>query len=179
MVDSEEKVVDTEQAEQGTEAQTDSDTSPMAKTIIVVIIMIILAGNAFYITKKVFFPKYQEYKMAQPVETPEETEAKIPEMGDIMTIGNLTVNTLDPGGRRYVIAEVALEVSAQEIIDELVKREPQIRDEFIRYLRRQSTQHILDPGFQERSRRELTKMLNEHLNSGPVDSLYYVKLLLQ
>jgi len=179
MADNEQKVVDTEQAEQSTKAQTGSDTSPLAKAIILVIIMIIVAGNAFFIAKKVLFPKYQEYKIAQPVESVEETESKIPEMGQIMTIGNLTVNTLDPGGRRYVIAEVALEVSDQELIDELVQREPQIRDEFIRYLRRQSTQNIIDPGFQERSRQDLTKMLNEHLNSGPVDSLYYVKLLLQ
>ena len=152
---------------------------PAVKILIVVIVLIILSVGAFFVSKMFLLPKYQSYKEAKEIAEVEAAKNVVPSMGLIHIINNITVNTLGSGGRRYVIAEVALEVSDQLVIDEIISREPQIRDEFIRYLRRQTAQHVLDLGFQERSRRDLTKVLNAHLNSGKVDSMYYIKLLLQ
>ncbi len=159
--------------------KTSGGLSPLVKIIMIVIVLIILSVAAFFVSKTLLWPKYQEYKLAKELEAIEQAKNEVPTMGLIHIIDNITVNTLGSGGRRYVIAEVALEVSSQETVDEIIAREPQIRDELIRYLRRQTAQHVLDLGFQERSRRDLTKMLNSHLNTGKVDSMYYVKLLLQ
>ena len=153
--------------------------SPVIKIIIIIIVLIILSVAAFFVSKSLLLPKYQAYKAAKEIEAIEQAKNKVATMGLIHIIDNITVNTLGSGGRRYVIAEVALEVKDQTVIDEIISREAQIRDEFIRYLRRQTAQHVLDLGFQERSRRELTRMLNSHLNTGKVDSMYYIKLLLQ
>ncbi len=152
---------------------------PIVKILIIIIVLIILSVGAFFVSKIFLLPRYQAYKAAKEIEAVETAKNIVPSMGLIHIINNITVNTLGSGGRRYIIAEVALEVADQTIIDEIISREPQIRDEFIRYLRRQTAQHVLDLGFQERSRRDLTKMLNKHLNAGKVDSLYYIKLLLQ
>ncbi|MEA3286005.1 MAG: flagellar basal body-associated FliL family protein [Candidatus Marinimicrobia bacterium] len=153
--------------------------SPLVKIIVLVIVLIVLSIGAFFISKSLLWPKYLAYKEAKEIATIEQAKNEVPPMGIIHIINNITVNTLGSGGRRYVIAEIALEVTDQVVVDEIIAREPQIRDEFIQYLRRQTAQHVLDLSFQERSRRDLTKMLNEHLNSGRVDSMYYVKLLLQ
>ncbi|MCF6238375.1 MAG: flagellar basal body-associated FliL family protein [Candidatus Marinimicrobia bacterium] len=153
--------------------------SPVVKIIILVLVMSVLSLGAFFISKSLLWPKYQAYKEAKEMAAIEQAKNEVPTMGIIHIIDNITVNTLGSGGRRYVIAEIALEVADQMVVDEIVTREPQIRDMFIRYLRRQTAQHVLDLGFQERSRRDLTKMLNNQLNAGRVDSLYYVKLLLQ
>ena len=153
--------------------------SPVVKILIIVIVLIILSVGAFFVTKIFLWPKYSAYKAAKEIAAVEAEKKLVPAMGLIHIINNITVNTLGSGGRRYIIAEVALEVSDQVVVDEIISREPQIRDEFIRYLRRQTAQHVLDLGFQERSRRDLTKLLNARLNSGKVDSMYYVKLLLQ
>lgn len=153
--------------------------SPLVKIILIVIILAGLSVGAFFVVKIFLLPKYQAYQAVKETEALEKAKNEVPQIGLIHIINNITVNTLGSGGRRYVIAEVALEVSDQLVIDEIIAREPQLRDEFIRYLRRQTAQHVLDLGFQERSRRDLTGMLNAHLNSGKVDSMYYVKLLLQ
>ena len=153
--------------------------SPIVKILIIVIVLIILSVGAFFVSKTFLLPKYQAYKEAKELAAIEAEKNVVPTMGMIHIINNITVNTLGSGGRRSVLAEAALAVFDQLVIDEIISREPQIRDEFIRYLRRQTAQHVLDLGFQERSRRDLTKMLNSHLNSGKVDSMYYVKLLLQ
>ncbi len=159
--------------------ETSSGTSPLVKVIILIIVLIVLSVGAFFFTRTFLLPKYTAYKLAKESAAVESEKNKVQSMGIIHIIDNITVNTLGSGGRRYVIAEVALEVSDQAVIDEIILREPQIRDEFIRYLRRQTAEHVLDLGFQERSRRDLTAMLNLHLNEGIVDSLYYIKLLLQ
>ena len=153
--------------------------SKSIKVILIVIVMAILTAGAVYVSKLFLLPKYTAYKAAKQFEELEQMKNQVPTMGLIHVIDNITVNTLGSGGRRYVIAEVALEVANQAIVDEIILREPQIRDVFIRYLRRQTAQHVLDLGFQERSRRDLTDALNAHLNTGKVDSLYYIKLLLQ
>jgi len=153
--------------------------SPVIKIILIVIIISGLSVGAYFISKSLLLPKYEAYQAAKTQVVAEEAKHKVPQMGLIKMIDNITVNTLGSGGRRYVIADVALEASSQEIIDEITAREPQIRDELIRYLRRQTAQHVLDLDFQERSRHDLTKMLNAHLSSGKIDSMYYVKLLLQ
>ena len=172
----EETTPDVEQEEQ--EEQT-GGLSPAVKIIILVIVLIILSVGAFFVSKILLLPKYEAYKAAKQLEEQEKAKNEVPAMGLIHIIDGITVNTLGSAGRRFVIAEVALELADQMIIDEIVAREPQIRDEFIRYLRRQTAQHVLDLGFQERSRRDLTEALNKHLNTGKVDSLYYIKLLLQ
>ncbi len=172
----EDQTIDVDQEEYEDEA---GGLPPVVKILIIVIVLIILSVGAFFVSKTFLLPKYQAYKEAKELAAIEAEKNAVPTMGLIHIIDNITVNTLGSGGRRYVIAEVALEVQDQLIIDEIITREPQIRDEFIRYLRRQTAQHVLDLGFQERSRRDLTKMLNSHLSSGKVDSMYYVKLLLQ
>jgi len=153
--------------------------SSTIKIILIVIVLALLSTGAFFVSKTFLLPKYEAYKEAKLIEEQERIKNQVPVMGLIHVINNITVNTLGSGGRRYVIAEVALEVADQTIVDEIIMREPQIRDVFIRYLRRQTAQHVLDLGFQERSRRDLTDELNAHLNTGQVDSLYYIKLLLQ
>jgi len=153
--------------------------SPVVKIILIVIILIILSVSAFFVSKTFLLPKYNAYKEAKQIAAMEAEANAVPSMGIIHIIDNITVNTLGSGGRRYVIAEIALEVSDRAVVDEIISREPQIRDQFIRYLRRQTAQHVLDLGFQERSRRDLTGLINQQLNSGKVDSMYYVKLLLQ
>ena len=166
-----------EQAEP--EAQESTGLPPVVKIILIVVVVILLSVAAFFVSKILLLPKYQAYKEAKQIEEIELSKTLVPEIGIIHIIDNITVNTLGSGGRRYVIADVAIEVSDQAIVDEIVSREPQIRDEFIKYLRRQTAQHVLDLDFQERSRLELTESINSHLNAGKIDSLYYIKLLLQ
>lgn len=152
------------------------------KLIISISVFVIIVAGAFSLTKYVFLPLSRKYQVNRQIKEVAQAQAesdKIPEMGLVYVIDNLTVNTLGSNGYRIVVAELTLESKEQAVIDEIEAREPQLRDVFIKYLRSHSANEISSLSFQEDSRSELIKIVNEHLNSGVIDSLYYVKLILQ
>ena len=152
------------------------------KLIISLSVFVIIVAGAFSLTKYVLLPLSRKYQMNRQINEMAREQAesdKIPAMGLVYVIDNLTVNTLGSNGYRIVVAELTLESKEQAVIDEIEAREPQLRDVFIKYLRSHSANEISSLSFQEDSRSELIKIVNEHLNSGVIDSLYYVKLILQ
>ncbi|NOZ74612.1 MAG: hypothetical protein GXO90_04450 [FCB group bacterium] len=142
--------------------------------IIRVGVLIIMLVAAFVLSRYVLYPMYQNSRSENL-----KTLASLSQMGEIFQLKDITVNPLATNGRRFVVAEYALESRDPNVLLELKNREPQIRDEFIQYLRQHTATQILDLDFQETSKQELTAMLNDLLYSGNIDSMYYTKLILQ
>ncbi len=156
--------------------------STKSKWILPFAISILVLFGAFGVTKYVLLPisrKFQVKRQVAKIESEKSEENGIKKVGLIYDLKDLTVNTMGSNGYRFVIAEVAIETSSKKIIQELEKREPQLRDVFIKYLRAQTARDISIPSFQEKSKKELMSIINNRLNSGKVDSLYFVKLILQ
>lgn len=150
------------------------------KLISPVIVFVIILLGAFGLTKYALLPLSRKYQINKQIkEKVLAEEDKIPEMGLVYVIDDLTVNTLSSSGYRIVVAELTLESKEKDVIKEIEAREPQFRDMFIEYFRSHTANEISNVSFQEESRSELIKIVNEHLNSGVIDSLYYVKLILQ
>ena len=148
-------------------------------SIFPVVFVIILLG-AFGLTKYVLLPLSRKYQINKQIkEKVLAEEDKIPEVGLVYVIDDLTVNILSSSGYRIVAAELTLESKEKDVIKEIEAREPQLRDMFIEYFRSHTANEISNISFQEESRSELIKIVNEHLNSGVIDSLYYVRLILQ
>ncbi|MBN4081305.1 flagellar basal body-associated FliL family protein [Caldithrix abyssi] len=146
---------------------------------LIVLSVNIVSAGAFVLTKFVIMPKYQTYKVAKQLEESEAEKNKMPEMGFVYYFTDFTVNPLGSNGRRFVVVEYAVESKDKKVIDEIKKREPQLRDEFITYLKQHTVDHILSMSFQEKSKSELIQTINNHLNTGVIDSLYYTKLIIQ
>jgi flagellar basal body-associated protein FliL len=151
------------------------------KILLITFIVALLAGGSFLIAQKVLLPRYQTYQIKKELTTATKPVKKKPKAqpGIIYTISDLTVNTYGSLGRRFLVAEYALETSDKEVVDELKNREPQVRDMLIKYLRNFSAEDILNMNFQEDSRKELIKLINSCLTSGTLDSLYYTTLVVQ
>ena len=150
------------------------------KLIFSVVVFVVILLGAFGLTKYVLLPLSRKYQINKQIkERVLAEEDKIPEMGLVYVIDDLTVNTLGSSGYRIVVAELTLESKEEDVIKEIEAREPQFRDMFIEYFRSHTANEISNLSFQEESRSELIKIVNEHLNSGVIDSLYYVKLILQ
>lgn len=137
-------------------------------------VLILMLAAAFALSRYILYPMYLNSR-----EKNLKAIASLSQMGAVFHLKDITVNPLATNGRRFVIAEYALESRDPNVLLELQNREPQIRDEFIRYLRQHTATQILDIDFQETSKRELTAMLNDLLYSGSIDSMYYTKLILQ
>lgn len=149
------------------------------KWSLVVVGIIVSTISAFSFTKYFLLPKFQKYKVEKQIS--ETLTSKNPKsvMGMIYIIDDLTVNPLGSKGRRFVVIEYAIESSNKKVIEEIKAREPQLRNEFIKYFRNRTVEQILEPLFQEMSKNELMAIINDRLSSGEIDSLYYIKLVLQ
>jgi flagellar basal body-associated protein FliL len=161
--------------------QSSNSLRGVLKILLIVCLVIGLAGGSFLVVQKILLPRYRNYQIKKELTTataPVKKNTKT-QPGIIYPIRDLTVNTYGSLGRRFLVAEYALETSNKDVIEELKNREPQIRDLLIKYLRNFSTEDILNMDFQESSRTELIKMINDRLNSGTVDSLYYITLVVQ
>lgn len=160
---------------------TDKNKLPKkTKGILFSLFFIVILSGAFSLTKFILLPLSRKYEINKQIKEKELAEKYIiPEMGFIYIIDDLTVNTRASNGYRIVVAELAIESSKESIIKEIENRVPQIRDVLIAYFRSHTAQEISDTLFQEKSRSEIIKIVNDHLNSGVIDSVYYVKLILQ
>lgn len=148
----------------------------------ILVILLILGGagtGAYFLTKKVLLPANQQRQIKKAQEKKEESKNEKKLMGPVYVIKDITVNTLGSTGRRFMMAEFALESKNSEVIKEVETREPQFRDMIIKYLRQFNEDEILDLNFQESSRIDLTNLVNERLVAGKIDSLYYVTLVIQ
>ena len=141
-------------------------------------ILIAMAGTVV-LAKFVLWPQYKKFQEKREQTKKEEEKKQENKLGPIYTIGELTVNPYGSNGLRFVIAEVALEVKNEDMIEELEKREPQIKDLLIRYFRERSTNQILNPNFQDSSSVALRSEINQRLFKSQIDSLYYLKLVVQ
>ncbi|MCF7886413.1 MAG: flagellar basal body-associated FliL family protein [Candidatus Marinimicrobia bacterium] len=148
------------------------------KWIALIIGTILALGGTTLLAKYVLWPQFKKYKDQKQVEK-KVKEQKEDKLGPIYTIGDLTVNPFGSNGLRFVIAEVALEATSEESLAEIEKREPQIKDLLIRYFRQRSTKQILNPAFQDSSTIKLRKEINKRLYKGTIDSLYFLKLVVQ
>lgn len=146
--------------------------------VVIPLVGIGLSVGAFFLAEYILIPRFNHYKQAKQGNG-NEIEDRKEQMGYTYAIGDLTVNTYQSDGRRFVLAAFIIESDAKKVIEEVRNREPQIRDEFIKYLRRHTAQQILDQSFQDNSKRELMEAINQRLSTGDITSLYYTKLVLQ
>ncbi len=146
---------------------------------IIVLVLAILSVAAFYITRTYLMPRYLEYKISKEIAAQEAHANQVKPIGVTIPLEGFTVNTLGSGGRRFIVADFVLEAPNEDVTQEIQSREPQVRNDIISYLRRQTSNQVLDLSFQENSQRALMEIINSHLNSGQIDSLYYTRLILQ
>jgi len=149
------------------------------KWILLIVFIIVATVGAILLSKNVLWPQYQQYQEKREVANAEKEKLEKQEIGPIYKIEELTVNPFGSYGLRFVMAALALEADSEELLEELKKREPQIRDMLIRYFREKSTNDFLRPSFQDSSAQILMKRINDRLFSGQIDSLYYLKLVVQ
>ena len=169
------------------------------KIILAFLAVMFLAVGAFALTRFVILPQYQILQAKKEIARLEQSNQKVEkkdtkaskdkkkktpvkkvgEVGEIFRISEITVNTYASRGRRFVVVDYAVESADKAVIDEIKRREPQIRDMLINYLRKYSADEMLELGFQEKSRHELMKLINSRLNTGQIDSLYYMALVIQ
>lgn len=99
-------------------------------------------------------------------------------IGPTYSLGDFVVNLTAGRGYQYIQASIVVEVSTENVIDELKKRGPQIRDCIIAILRDQQIADIQEPDAQTIKNRIMAS-LNSILATGQITQVWFTQLVVQ
>lgn len=99
-------------------------------------------------------------------------------MGPTYQIGDFTVNLSGSGGYQYLQTNIVVEVSDEEVINELDSRSPQVQDAILTTLRSQSLEQIQEPGANH-IKQELTQNINGVIQQGEIKNVWFTQFVVQ
>jgi flagellar FliL protein len=144
---------------------------PMLKMLIVIgIIAAVLIGlgvGGFIFYQKVILGKKETSKKEQQIESA------------TWTMDPFIVNLVDNAGERYLKVAIELEVSDKNIIPELNRLKPKLRDNVLDLLTSKSYKDLVDMVGKQRLRDEIMMRLNSFLTGGKITKVYFTEFVIQ
>ena len=89
------------------------------------------------------------------------------------------VNLADPELTMYARVSITLELSSPEVVLEVQKREPIIRDAIIEILSNKTSRELRSPEGREQLKLEIIKRINTILVQGGVRNVYFTEFVVQ
>ncbi len=153
----------------------------------VFVLMIGIMGSGFFIIWKqmnnaVAQVQQQNNEPAAVEEAPKEVEASI---GPTYKLDTLIVNLADQGGKRYLRVTMEFElkpsenVEVKDVIEELEKRLPQVRDTILMILPSRQYSDIATTQGKIALRDEIISKLNANLKKGQISTIYFTEFVVQ
>ena len=146
-------------------AEENNNSGNMMKMLGIFVLMIIIAAGTSYGVMTYFSPDRQ-------------AKSQQPAFGPTYTLGDFTVNLAGSGGYQFIKASVVVEVTTEEVITELEKRSPQVRDAIISIMRDARISEIENPEATEIKERLKIK-LNKILTTGKISHVWFTQLVVQ
>ena len=132
------------------------------------LLLILLGGGAAY-----FFLLNKPKKEEKPKVAP-------PEVGIMYKLEPaFIVNLADPEITVYARVSITLELANQQVLLEVQKKEPIIRDAIIEVISSKTSNDLRTPEGRERLKLELLKRINTILTKGGVRNLYFTEFVIQ
>ncbi|MFB3925568.1 MAG: flagellar basal body-associated FliL family protein [Syntrophales bacterium] len=97
----------------------------------------------------------------------------------IWTMEPFIVNLIDNNGERYLKISIELEVSDKNIIPEMNKLKPKLRDNVLDLLTAKSYKDLVDMVGKQRLRDEIMMRLNSFLVGGKIVKVYFTEFVIQ
>ena len=144
---------------------------PMLKMLIITgVVFAVLAGlgvGGFIFYQKVVLGKKEAPKKEQQIESA------------IWTMDPFIVNLVDNAGESYLKVSIELEVSDKNIIPELNKLKPKLRDNVLDLLTSKSYKDLVDMVGKQRLREEIMMRLNSFITGGKIVKVYFTEFVIQ
>jgi flagellar protein FliL len=115
---------------------------------------------------------------AEDVPPPSEP-APPPEQPTLVALDPFIVNLADPSGKRYLKASFELEINTPEGVEELKKKNPQIRDSILLVLSSRSFDDIRSAAGKGALREEIVSELNKTLTASKARHIYFKEFVVQ
>ncbi len=163
-----------EKKEEEKEEETPSKGFPLKWVIMAVVGLIVLGGGLF--AAKIFF--LTPGSEIEQEETPPK-EDKLDVIGAIYSMDTFIVNLADNSGERYLKITLELELSKDEVKEEIEKRIPQLRDAILMVLTSKRFEDINSIAGKNLMRNEIIIRINRLLTTGNVKKIYFVEFVVQ
>jgi flagellar FliL protein len=166
-------MADEEREAQQAEEATGGGKGKLLIALLLLLILLIGGGAGAYFF---LFAKKEEEKNE---ETPKPQVA--PEAVGVMykLEPAFIVNLADPEMTMYARVSITLELSAPEVVMEVQKREPIIRDAIIEILSNKTSRELRSPEGREQLKLEIIKRVNTILVQGGVRNVYFTEFVVQ
>jgi flagellar FliL protein len=163
----------------------------MSKNVIIIIIAVFvllmgMMGAGFYLLWSQMTASIAQVQMQNGTSEEEaEAEAQEEKIGTMYRLDTLIVNLADHGGKRYLRVTMELElkpnedIDAAEVVEEIEKRMPQLRDTILMILPSKQYADISTTTGKIALRDELMEKLNGHLKTGLISTIYFTEFVIQ
>ncbi|HHJ64403.1 MAG TPA: flagellar basal body-associated FliL family protein [Aquifex aeolicus] len=165
-------MADEEREEQQAEEKTGGGKGKLLLIALLLLILLGAGGGAAYFF---LFAKKGDKKE----EVPKPTVS--PEAVGVMykLEPSFIVNLADPEMTMYARVSITLEVSAPEVVLEVQKREPILRDAIIEILSNKTSRELRSPEGREQLKLEIIKRVNTILVQGGIRNVYFTEFVVQ
>jgi flagellar FliL protein len=150
------------------------------KLIIVSALASVLIGGGIFFALHYFSEIKSSFSQDNAAtETKVDTPKKETELGMIYPMEPFIVNLLDKGGKRYLKVKMELEIPTDQLAEEITRRKAQLRDTILLLLTSKNFEDVnrLEGKFQLRN--ELIFGINQVLQSGKIQTLYFTEFVVQ
>ena len=144
---------------------------------VVLLLVVGMGGGLFMMWSKMSAINTQIATAAEAKDGQKPTDQLM--IGPIMPLDTFIVNLADAGGKRFLRVTIDLELSNQEMQDEMKTRMPQVRDAFLMILPTKYFDDISSTEGKIALRDELLASLNGFLTTGQINNIYFKEFVVQ
>jgi flagellar basal body-associated protein FliL len=102
-----------------------------------------------------------------------------PNFDHVYVVKGIVVNPAGANGLRFLLATIGLEVTSEETVKELEKRDVQVHDSIIGILTSGTLPELDDSGSRDNLKIRIKGEINNDLTSGKVLNVYFSKFIIQ
>ncbi|RLB69180.1 MAG: flagellar basal body protein FliL [Deltaproteobacteria bacterium] len=167
------KKKDTEEVEEGSEGKKKSKKGLL---IIIVLVILLLGGGgfgAYWFLLRAPAPTVEELAEIEAAKKPEVV------ILPVFALKPFVVNLADKKSRRYLKVTMKLELSNEELLEEVDKRRAQLRDVVLTLLSSKTANEISSMEGKFLLRQDIIKRVNVNLVSGKVTKVYWEEFVVQ
>lgn len=159
----------------------------MSKNVLIIIIgvfilMMGMMGAGFFVLWKqmsVTVAQVSQQNGTEQEEAEQEPEEAEVTIGPMYKMDSMIVNLADRGGKRYLRVTMQFELSTPEVLEEIEKRLPQIRDAILMILPAKEYAQISTTQGKIALREEIMTQLNGYLKTGAINTIYFTEFVVQ
>jgi flagellar FliL protein len=144
--------------------------------IILVFVLLLLGGGVFGVYYFFLAPKAPSAEELAKIEV---EKNKKPEILPVFSLKPFVVNLADGKGRRYLKVSMKLELSSDELLEEVEKRQPQIRDVILTLLSSKTSDEVNSMEGKFLLRQEIIKRVNTFIITGKITKIYLEEFVVQ